>query len=188
MLSHAILRPMATLEREEGDYTYWSDGAQRYAKGNSLGKAPGSLAKRHPKAATSFDKLPLSKVKAMASNGGRGKYAARRRAITEAHAYALSSTHPDLHTEQDGLRELAESSFLQAKGEQGGPAVKAREQFFQEYTGGRQETQATEEHKHLHITISPGVEVEQRDMMKQLMDVVEGEARDVGDGGDDGGG
>jgi len=42
---------MAELVRQEGDHTYWSDGAVRWAHGNSKGKQPGSLARRHPKAA-----------------------------------------------------------------------------------------------------------------------------------------
>ena len=176
---------MATLEREEGDYTYWSDGAQRYAKDNSLGKAPGSLAKRHPKSGKPFNKLPLSKRQAISSNGGKANWAKKKERVASAYAAALRETHPDYQTEEEGLLELASAAFIQGSDDSGGgPAVQARAQFIQEYTGGRQDTQATEEHKHLHITISPGVEVEQRDMMKQLMDVVEGEVRDVGDGGD----
>ena len=40
---------MANLVKQEGDFTYWDDGAVRYAKGNSLGKTPGSLAERNGK-------------------------------------------------------------------------------------------------------------------------------------------
>lgn len=174
---------MATLEREEGDYTYWSDGSQRYAKGNSLGKAPGSLAKRHPKSGKAFDKLSPSKRRIISSNGGKANWARKKQQVAEAYAAALRETHPDYISEEEGLQEIAEAEFIQATdSEGGGPAVRAREHFIQEYTGGKQDSQATEEHKHLHITISQGVEVEQRHMMAQLMDVVEGETRDVDDG------
>lgn len=74
---------MANLLKREGDFTYWDDGAVRYAKGNSLGKTPGSLAernkeylskahqalaaqvsKRHPKLAEALSK---------STNGNNGK-------------------------------------------------------------------------------------------------------------------
>ena len=159
-----------------------------YAHGNSLGRRALTAAEAAPwlvKGRTATGIKTTARARKLGKMGGERKRDLRRERITEAHANALSSAHPDLQTEEDGLKMIAEASFMQATDENGGgPAVKAREQFFQEYTGGRQDTQATEEHKHLHITISPGVEVEQRHMMRQLMDVVEGEVRDVGDGGD----
>jgi len=172
--------------RTEGDYEYWEtadhEKYKRYAEGNSKGKQPHALASRHPKSGKPFNKLPLSKRQAISSNGGKANWARKKQQVADAYASALRETHPDYITEEEGLQEIAEAEFIQATdSEGGGPAVRAREHFIQEYTGGKQDTQATEEHQHLHITISPGVEVEQRHMMAQLMDVVDGESRDVGD-------
>lgn len=148
---------MATLEREEGDYTYWSDGAQRYAKGNSLGKAPGSLAKRHPKSGKPFNQLRPSKLKVIQSNGGKANYARKKLLVAEAYASALRETHPDSLTEEEGLQMLAEATFIQGNNpEGGGAAVKAREQFIQEYTGGKQASTVVDA-RQIHITVSPDV-------------------------------
>ena len=177
--------------RTEGDYEIWAtadDGIEykRWAEGNSLGKQPHALASRHPKSGKPFNQLRPSKLKVIQSNGGKANWAKKKQQVADAYAAALRETHPDYQTEEEGLLELASAAFIQGSDDSGGgPAVQARAQFIQEYTGGKQDTQATEEHRHLHITISPGVEVEQRHMMRQLMDVVEGEARDVGDGGEE---
>ena len=172
---------MATLEREEGDYTYWSDGAQRYAKGNSLGKAPGSLAKRHPKS----DAFTPATAKIHGANGHIAKRVKReeRRLVSLAALNEALVIHPDSDTTQEGLANLWAARIEQASGHDG-PAVNAHEMIERVWSGERDKSQPTVATQ-VNITISPGVEVEQRHMMRQLMDVVEGEARDVGDGGDD---
>ena len=172
---------MATLEREEGDYTYWSDGAQRYAKGNGLGKAPGSLAKRHPKASTQFDKLTVSKRREISSLGGKAKYSQHKERVATAFAQSLL-THPDSKTEEDGLLMLAEAAFIQANdAEGGGAAVKAREHFIQEYTGGKQAATVVDA-RQIHITVSPEVKGRLGSMLELLSaDVVDAEVREVED-------
>ena len=164
---------MATLERQEGDYTYWSDGATRYAKGNSLGKAPGSLAKRHPKSAPALDKLPVSTLRKLQSNGGKASYKRKRDLIAEAHAVVLREMHPDYQTEEEGLRTLAEAAFIQASDENGGgPAVKARAQFFDEYAQRKQEDVKQQQLQQINITISPGVEAGQQRLTQVLLDEI----------------
>ena len=173
---------MATLEREEGDYTYWSDGATRYAGGNSQGKQKGSLAKRPPYAATRLDKLPPRKLKEIQSSGGKANYARKKVLVAEAYALALKESHPDSVTEEEGMLMIAEAEFIQATdGEGGGPAVKAREHFIQEYTGGKQQPTVDARQQHVHLTISPGPAAEQKRLMADLMEVVEGETRELDD-------
>ena len=164
---------MAHKIREEGDYTYWSDGAQRYAKGNSLDKAPGSLAKRHPKA-VSFDKLTVSKRKAIASNGGKATWDKRREKVADAYAYALRSSHPDIGTEQAGLREIAEASFVQATDDSSAAAVKARAQFLEQYTGGKREDKQVTATQ-INITVSPGAGSDLSRFAQLIPEVIEGE-------------
>ena len=165
---------MAHKIREEGDYTYWSDGAQRYAKGNSLGKQAGGLAKRHPKAATSFDQLTVSEGKAMGKLGGKAKWEAKRTAISDAHAYALRSSHPDARTEEQGLRLLAEAEFTQGNEGEGASAVKARAQFYEQYTGGKREDK-TIAATQINITVSPGAGNDLSRFAQLIPDVIEGE-------------
>jgi len=111
---------MATLEREEGDYTYWSDGAVRYAGDNSQGKQKGSLAKRPPYAAERIDKLPPRKQRQVRSNGGKASWEKRRLAIAESYAVALREIHPDYQTEEDGLLDLARAAIEQGTDSEGG--------------------------------------------------------------------
>ena len=68
---------MANLVRQEGDFTYWDDGAVRYAKGNSLGKSPGSLAERNGKyieqaTRTLAKRYPKHAKAILQGNGGHG--------------------------------------------------------------------------------------------------------------------
>ena len=166
---------MANKVREEGDFTYWDDGAQRYAKGNSLGKAPGSLAKRHPKAAVPIQDLSVSKRRELSVKGGNATAAKRRNWVSEAYASALL-THPDSNKEIDGLRMLAEAAFLQANdAEGGGAAVRARDQFIREYTGGQQP--ATVDARQVHITVT-GEAASEMGRVTRLLEAVDEDGRE----------
>ena len=159
---------MATLLRQEGDYTYWSDGAQRYAKGNTQGKQAGGLARRHPKASLPFDQRPKHERKHIAKLGADARHKARRVAVSDAHAYVLRSTHPDARTEEQGLRMLAEAEFTQGNEAEGGSAVRARAQFYEQYTGGKRDDRVIDA-RQVHITISPGVEQDQKRLVHNLL-------------------
>ena len=170
---------MATKIREEGDYTFWDDGAQRYSKGNSLGKAPGSLAKRHPKAATTFDKLTVSKRRDIASSGGTAKYEARRIAVSDAYAFALRDSHPDIRSEEKGLRELAKANYTQANQDDGSAAVRARAQFIEQYAGKPKDDRVVSATQ-VNITLSPGVgtDLSRFAQLPHVIDITEEEEDD----------
>lgn len=81
---------MAKLVREEGDHTYWSDGAVRWAYGNSMGKQPGSLAKRHPKAAAPI--ATAAQGRALGRKGNEIKAETWRSAAQDGMVKALEET------------------------------------------------------------------------------------------------
>ena len=165
---------MAHKIREEGDYTYWSDGAQRYAKGNSQGKQAGGLAKRHPKAGIYFDKLAPHKLADITKQGRDAQDRTRRAKVRDAYAHALRSSHPDIGTETAGLHEIAEAAFVQATDDSSAAAVKARAQFIDMYAG----TPKQDKHvvaTQINITLSPGTGNDMSRFAQSIPITVEGE-------------
>jgi hypothetical protein len=172
---------MAKKLRTEGDYTFWSDGSQRYAKGNSQGKQAGTYHTRPPQAARQWDTQGEGLAKAKADNEQAQlstaiKREERRKLSLNALGEALV-LHPASHKQQDGLRMLWEARIEQASGADG-PAVKAHEMVEEVWSGKQATPPAVQQagDTKILISISPGVEADQRRLTAALMDeVIEGE-------------
>jgi hypothetical protein len=169
---------MAKKLRTEGDYTFWSDGSQRYARGNSQGKQVGALAKRPPYAAKAWKQQ--GKAAKEANEQGQIVRALKREERRKISLSALGEAlvlHPDSHKQQDGLRMLWEARIEQASGADG-PAVKAHEMVEEVWSGKQATPPAVQQagDTKILISISPGVEADQRRLTAALMDeVIEGE-------------
>jgi hypothetical protein len=99
---------MAKLIKQEGDFTYWDDGAKRYAKGNSLGKTPGALAERNAKYQ---DKA----IEALAQLSPKQAQALKRRKNGHAIGAALADVRQGKQTERKRLAQFeAEAGLLRA--------------------------------------------------------------------------
>lgn len=176
---------MANKVREEGDYTYWDDGAVRYARGNSLGKTPGALAKRPPYAAKLLhlqDKtngkgkhgLTVSQrgVLAKRANATRTRELAKAAAeagMLEA-ARSSSPSNPNVPTEAWGI--LAENLTERVLAEDNtGHAVAAVKQL------GSMTGYQTQE-KGQTVNIAQQVVVIAEERLGELDGVVEGEYRE----------
>lgn len=168
---------MATLIREEGDYTYWDDGAQRYASGNAQGKAPGSLAKRHPQAsmpwATNGEGLRKAK-----DDSANGKIAQRmnketRRNVSKLALQEALLLHPDSAKEQDGLRLLWEARVEQAGDSEGGSAAVRSHKMIEDTWSGTTQDKQVQTNTQVNITLSPGVGTD-LSRFAQLPHIIEG--------------
>ncbi len=150
-----------------------------YAPGNSLGKKQLSAAELPPwfKRAGAATVIKSSRRSLEMHEAKALKREDRRKLSLNALGEALV-LHPDSNKQQDGLRMLWEARIEQASGADG-PAVKAHE-MVEEVWSGKQATppamQQAGDTKIL-ISISPGVEADQRRLTAALLDeVIDGEA------------
>ena len=127
------------LLREDKDYRYFvtdeGDEYRRYNVGNSLGKAPHSLADKHPKAEKALkakirgngNSQPLAPHEwGAAMQAFKGESQAKREAKVKAAVTEALMSHPDTVTDYDGLVIMSKAQFeLASDSEAGSHSTKA---------------------------------------------------------------